>query len=379
MSDGLRINAPASPNILGGLQQGFQIRKQRADLKEHAAGAPLREQQRQQQQLSSSDEAKFKSVFQGALQLKGITSNQGKLEFLNQRKKDLQAAGIGTQDTDGAIALAQQGRFDELGNITDLAISKGNQFFGNRTVRSTSRLPGGITVSTLSDGATEVRNAANEIIKGQAAIEAVEAAEQREIELATQKETGKSKVKLATEESMSEILALRKRGQDLTKVQDAQLQGFVEVGVSAYERLPQVNRGIDLLDRVRTGGLTARSKVITDFFGTTSGDVAELNKILAGNVLTGLSVFTGAISEGERAFLERMETNLASGGEFNRREMLRMQNMLKTQINIAKEAAKETGNKFAERLLSGEFDEEEQQQPTTGEFTSPSGVSFTVK
>ena len=167
------------------------------------------------------------------------------------------------------------------------------------------------------------------------------------------RQKAKADVELEKAESMNAILAKRKRGEKLSIQQTDRLEGYISKGLDAYDRLPQVDRGLELLEKVRTGGLTAKSKAITDFFGTTSGDIAELNRILAGNVLAGLSNFTGAISEGERAFLERMETNLAAGGDFNKREMHRMQRELKKQIGRARSAAKITGDEFALEVLSG--------------------------
>lgn len=76
---------------------------------------------------ASRDEARIASLVQGAQQLKQIRDPQQKIAFLQQRKIDLERAGIGTQDTDEGIALAQAGRFDELEQITDQAISLGQQ------------------------------------------------------------------------------------------------------------------------------------------------------------------------------------------------------------------------------------------------------------
>ena len=76
---------------------------------------------------TSRDEARIASLVQGAQQLKQIRDPQQKIAFLQQRKIDLERAGIGTQDTDEAIGLAQAGRFDELAEITDQAIALGQQ------------------------------------------------------------------------------------------------------------------------------------------------------------------------------------------------------------------------------------------------------------
>lgn len=158
--------------------------------------------------------------------------------------------------------------------------------------------------------------------------------------------------KLSTEQQLNKIIADRQKGKTLATGEADRLSGFIQQGITAVDQLPNIKRGLELLKSVRTGGITAKAKVVSDFFGTTSGDVAELNKILATNVLNALSNFTGAISEGERLFLERMETSLASGAEFNVRELNRMDKLLTKQITRAKRAARATGDEFSLEILN---------------------------
>ncbi len=76
---------------------------------------------------TSRDEARLASIVAGAQQLKQIRDPQQKIAFLEQRKIELQQAGLQTQDTDEGIALIQAGRFDELEERTDQAIELGRQ------------------------------------------------------------------------------------------------------------------------------------------------------------------------------------------------------------------------------------------------------------
>lgn len=118
MANGLRITSPAQPDVLGTISKGLALRDQ-------IEQRPLMRQQRQQQQLGSQDQARISSIVNGAVQLNNIQSPQGKIEFLNQRRQQLQQAGIGTEDTDEALALANQGRWDELNAMTQRAIGIG--------------------------------------------------------------------------------------------------------------------------------------------------------------------------------------------------------------------------------------------------------------
>lgn len=180
------------------------------------------------------------------------------------------------------------------------------------------------------------------------------AAEQttRKVSEATDKEQAKAGIELATADKMTDIIVKRKRKEKLTSQQTARLDNFIDVGINAMDQLSNVNRGLELLKTVSTGGLTANAKVVSDFFGTTSGDIGELNNILATNVLAGLANFKGALSDAEREFIARMETNITQGTEFNVRQLSRLQNTLQKKINIGKDAAQANEDEFSLNLFN---------------------------
>lgn len=71
------------------------------------------------------EQARLQSIVQGAQQLKLIIDPQQKMSFLQNRRQQLQQAGISTEDTDEAISLLQAGDFVGLEEATDQAISLG--------------------------------------------------------------------------------------------------------------------------------------------------------------------------------------------------------------------------------------------------------------
>ena len=79
-----------------------------------------------------------------------------------------------------------------------------------------------------------------------------------------------------------------------------------------------VQRSLDLLPQLRTGGFsTAIVRSVQDFLGKEPADQAEFT-LLAGNaVLDNLSRFEGAISEGERQYLERLFQSVQRSPEAN--------------------------------------------------------------
>lgn len=86
--------------------------------------------------------------------------------------------------------------------------------------------------------------------------------------------------------------------------------------------IEDANASLDLLNQIQTGGFsTSLVRQAQDFFGQTPEDEAAFNFMAAQNVLNGLSAFSGAISEGERQYLERMYQSLEKS-EFANRAIL---------------------------------------------------------
>lgn len=81
-----------------------------------------------------------------------------------------------------------------------------------------------------------------------------------------------------------------------------------------------LNRALDLLEQVETGGVFNNIALETKkFFGQQPEDSAELEFILANRVLENLkSTFGGVISEGERQYLISISPNIYRGNKANR-------------------------------------------------------------
>lgn len=70
-------------------------------------------------------EARLKSVIEGAVQARNLPTDERRLNFLKQRKLQLESQGIQTQDTDEVIALFEAGQADEANALIDSAIKTG--------------------------------------------------------------------------------------------------------------------------------------------------------------------------------------------------------------------------------------------------------------
>jgi len=87
------------------------------------------------------DQARINSLIQGAIQLNQIRDPQQKVAFLQNRRAELEQAGIGTEDTDEALALANAGDFASLQEVTDQAIELGQRLSGRSGASASASAP----------------------------------------------------------------------------------------------------------------------------------------------------------------------------------------------------------------------------------------------
>src|SRR5690606_2660551 len=96
----------------------------------------------------------------------------------------------------------------------------------------------------------------------------------------------------------------------------------VDEGLSAADSLPVVNRALELLDTVQTGGIHAAQLAATRLLGVTGADETELSNDLGKAVLSQLRATFGAqFTEREGARLAEIEADYGKSTEGNRRLM----------------------------------------------------------
>lgn len=315
-----------------------------------------------------------------------------------QRKQQLaqqyQARQLGAQTMQGLVNLMDAGNtagavefimrsgqaFDQIGTPNPFAdvvndVSQGNMSSFNELAESARRnIPIAIeegllprpeqkddpvqTSVPLSGGGFSIvrKSGKSEVVRpGEADIELIKVAEERANQLAAERAGGRAaatgKEKLKTERGLNAIISDRAKGTTLAKGEADRLSDYISNGLKAVEQVPTINRGLELLNKINTGGLTAASKVVTDFFGVTGGDIGELNNILGQRVVDGLQQFSGAISEGEREFIRRIETDIARGKASNIAILKRGLDILKRKINRARKAAEVSNDDFALSVL----------------------------
>ena len=92
---------------------------------------------------------------------------------------------------------------------------------------------------------------------------------------------------------------------------------FISQGVAAKDSIPNIERMIELNNRIVTGGATALTKAVTDFMGMTSADIGEFNRRSSELVLGTIRQLGANPTEGERSFLEKIQPSVGQSNEVN--------------------------------------------------------------
>ena len=167
----------------------------------------------------------------------------------------------------------------------------------SKEVQSSKILPGGMTQITFKDGSVELVSLGDDDKK------LVRAAEDRGVSLQEARAGAREK---GTKEE--------RRGQDL-----------INRGVLAAESTANIRRGLELLDKVETGGPAAISLAVRERLGIEGADEGELSSSLGKAVLSQLrETFGAAFTAAEGDQLKRIEAGFGKSTARNRRLLQRV-------------------------------------------------------
>lgn len=370
------VNGVTNPNILANIQAGLALREQ----------FESREPRRQAQSLqlqTARDQARLNSIVQGARQLKNITTPEGKIDFLQNRRSELQTAGLGTQDTDEALQLAQAGRFDELEQITDRAINAGQKI--QTDIQQAQQVPG-LGFITLARG--------GDVSLQQLPPEQRQIVQQALEQEATRKAQAAGLTTEAKEAAKQESAAGRASETARGKGFEKRRQESVNLGISAAKGIPVLKRSIALLDSIKTGGFSAVLFKAKQLFGVEGADEGELSANLGRAVLGQLrSIFGAAFTEREGKRLERIEAGFGKSPVANKRLLGNLFDLAEKEAKLGIKAAVDAGDFRAasdiQEFLDFELGQEtlkpiDVNQPQTTQaapqkFTSNLGIEFKVE
>jgi hypothetical protein len=333
-------------------------------------------QRQQAQNVSQQDVEAAKAMISGAYQLKGITDPAQKLQFLAERQRQFKEAGFNTAGIDDALNYARVGDWDTLSAKTDELISLGDQMkFGPQKTETSSDTDSLVLPSSVTDGLSD-----SEKLAAQGAFEAAGGGKDglKAARIAAS-DVGERSQKANAPELVQSLFpkATGDQKEQLSKV--IQSAKSLESGIKAAKEMRAGQRqeskalqfkdkAISLLKRIKS------SDQIGDVVGSLEGAydwrlsdseselIADITE--ASNILTAenLDLMSGVLSESDLALLKNI-----SGGSLNRkRSEESFRRDLDSLINTLSKA-------------SGADLPEEVQNIGAGQFTTKSGLTFTVK
>ena len=180
--------------------------------------------------------------------------------------------------------------------------------------------------------------------------------------------------KLDYEKSKAEIKEDSAISTARKKTQEQRRQGYIDSGVSSADNLMTVNRSIELLDEIKTGGIDNAIIRAKQAFGIESGDEAELSYELGKSVLKQLKpTFGAAFTVNEMLELKRMEAGLGKSVAGNRRILANLAKMIKRSANRGMRAAKSLGDDFAANEIMMALEGGQATQQSAGNADVPEG------
>ena len=219
----------------------------------------------------------------------------------------------------------------DRGFITQEQASSG--FNSTKVVQSSKILPGGVVQITFKDGTISVEKASGE-------------------ELRIVKDAEDRGVSLAQASSAARVVGKGVAGRE---------QKVISAGVEAVQAIPILRRGLQLLERVETGGFSAASLRAKQLFGIEGADEGELSANLGRAVLSQLrETFGAAFTENEGARLERLSAGFGKSLASNKRLLRQALVLIQGSSDRGLKAAGRVGDEASiEQILDfqeGRFD-----------------------
>ncbi len=128
----------------------------------------------------------------------------------------------------------------------------------------------------------------------------------------------------------------------------ARVQAQIDAGLDAADALATVRRGRDLLNSIETGGIDSVKLAVTQTFGVTGADEAELSANLGKAVLAQLRATFGAqFTEKEGQRLAEIEAGFGKSTEGNKRLLEQAEKILDRAARRGLRAAQDSGDSFS--------------------------------
>lgn len=304
--------------------------------------------------INAPPEVQRRALFDRANELlsEGDRENGGELLQMSQSKDPL--------DMQGSIEQKQilsQGGDKYLQGFTNQG--KGS---GGLASAKTEIFRNGAAIQALPSGEIQVRDPAGIIVTGEERLQVLRDAQQSGILQAGEKATAIKKAERGVEaETAGDVVAAEKsalRGQEA-----------IDVAFETGEGIPVINRALDLLGSVKTGGFEQAKIRAAQTFGIEGADEGELSNLLGKNVLKQLrTTFGAAFTEKEGNKLDAIEAGFGKNAATNKRllenALATATRSVKRGIRAAKRAGQDEEASDLEALLDAVIEVQADELPS---------------
>lgn len=258
-------------------------------------------------------------------------------KMMEQIKQNIE---MGPEGLKGAKTSAEIFLYNAMGD--DFFKMKQSLTGGKSHIQSSEILPDGTVIQISSLGDVIIKDAGGSILTGKDAVDAVKRAKEYGISIEELKSKARSKGTYSVKQEYEPGLEREKAaGKEIGKSEEERQTDIIDKGLVAAESIPNINRGIQLLDQVKTGGIDSVALSAKRFFGVEGANEGELSYRLSKAVLSQLkSTFGAQFTAAEGDKLDRIEAGFGKSPAVNRRLLQQAFLMAKQKANRAKIAAK---------------------------------------
>lgn len=175
----------------------------------------------------------------------------------------------------------------------------------------------------------------------------------------------KSDIKTEGAKELADIAVGKATKETRRKASIVRQQGYIDSGVVAADTLGNINRSLELLNSVKTGGVNSALLSAKRLFGIESADEAELSNSLGIQVLQQLKpLFGSAFTEAEGSRLEKLSAGYGKSVAGNRRILREIQKVTRNAAKRGMRAARAQGDTFAAGEIQAGLDAAVSKTPT---------------
>lgn len=310
-------------------------------------GQEISQQGQQAEQDRFLETSNLRSMALGALELRGLKDQFSQDTFLNDRIARIEAEGGDPRDSIEILNTPFEQRAGIIDNVVDIAEragalqgipGAGPLAKAQKTSSFLIRQPDGSTAIAVGVFDPNTKKLTTEIgqIDGEVISRIGETAAERQAREVATKGAGKVAEQEAIIQTAGQIVTVKKGAErQQTAINDA----FSSVG-----SLPTINRALELLNSVETGGIDQASLRAKQLFGVESADEGELSNLLSKAVLSQLrNTFGAAFTAEEGKSLIRIEAGFGKSPAANIRLLKNARAIASRAVDRGIRAAKRAG------------------------------------